>query len=170
VKSIAFAIGLVLVAGAGCGDDDDGSSGTSFTGDARAELVRLTVDGMADQGIGVDRGCVEELAAQLPDDDARALVEAYPDGDPELSESSRGIGSQLLTCADRADLVDALVGSLLATAPVSEDCIRPVLEALDVGQLAALLSPDPGQDSATADADELDRVVDQLIGCRPSTT
>ena len=169
MKAIAAMIVLGLAVGAGCGDDGGGSSSTPFTGDARAELVRLTVDGLAAQDIGVDRGCVEGLAAQLPDEDARALVEAYPDGDPELSESSRGIGSQLLTCADRTDLVDALVTSLLATAPVSEDCIRPVLEALHAGQLAALLSPDPGR-SSSADDEELDRVVDQLIGCRPSTT
>ena len=159
----------VLVAASIAGCNSDGGAGTATTsaplppGQAQTKLVDLTMQGFADQSIGADRPCILALATKLSDADAQALVDAYPSGDPKVSPSGRAIGDRLLECADRTDLLDTLVTSLLASAPVAESCLRAILEPLDVTQLAALFRSDT-KDTASA------AIVDQLLRCRPSTT
>lgn len=166
VTVATVALATAVAALAGCSGADDASDSTSprlAPGVAQARLVDLTMQGFAGQSIDADRQCVADLAAQLTDDDAQALVEAYPNGDPKVSASGRAIGDRLLECADRGDLLDTLVTSLVASAPVSESCVRGILAPLDSAQLAALFRSDD-QDTASA------AIVDQLLSCRPSTT
>jgi len=161
-------VGLPGVALAACGSDAQPAPST-FAGDPQDELVRLTLEGLAAQGIETDRACVVALADRLSDEDAHRLVSAFPDGDPDVSQEARGIGSRVLTCADRDDLLDTLVGSIVATAPVSEACVREVLEPLDVTEIAALLAPD-GDTRGDADPADLDAAVEALVDCRPPTS
>lgn len=163
--SIGAAVLVGVLGLAGCSSDSDEATTTNRIAgdDPRTELVDLTMQGLAEQGIAADRACIVGLADQLTVDDTRKLVQAYPDGDPKVSGEARGIGAELLTCADRNDLLDTLVTSVLATAPVSEACIRHVLDPLDVTQLAALLQPSDEQDDAGA------AVLEQLLACRPAT-
>ena len=166
VASVAAAL-VLAVSVAGCGSDDSAPTATTNAplppGQAQGKLVELTLQGFAQQQLGADRECIATLATQLSDADAQALVDAYPSGDPKISPAGRAIGDRLLECVDRNDLLDTLVSSLVASAPVTESCVRGILEPLDTAQLAALFRSDP-KDTASA------AVVDQLLSCRPSTT
>src|SRR5204863_1969063 len=123
---------------AACSDDSSSSSTTLFAGDVREELVRLTVQEFASENLDVDRECVRAIAADLSDADAQAIVAAYPNGNRSVSDAGEATSARLLTCVDRDQLLDTLVASILATAPVTEDCVRAALAPLDVEQLAAL--------------------------------
>lgn len=174
-RRVLAVLALAPLSMASCGGDDAGDAPPAthleFEGDVHDELVRLTLAGLSEQGIDADPGCLTDLAAQLSDDDARKLVDAYPNGDPQVSDEARGIGARLLECADRDDLLQTLVTSIVATAPVSEACVHSVLDPLDTAQLAALLQPGNGDDNdSTSDDPAVQAAVDQLIACRPSTT
>jgi hypothetical protein len=128
---------LVLVLG-GCGADDRPSSRSATAAD-------VFLQGAADDGIEVDPACVEELAGELSEEDARAVVEAGPRGRPDdLSPAGAAVVGRLLACADRESLAQALVADLEALgSSVDDSCVREVLTGLD---LSTILDRADGQD------------------------
>lgn len=121
----AVAAGLVLTA---CGSDDGGSiSGP------QADAAQAAIDSAAAEGLTLDEDCVNELAAQLSDEDAE---KAAADGDAELSPDGAALTVQLISCADPDELIDSIIDAMTdGGAMLDEDCAREALEGLDLGSL-----------------------------------
>lgn len=113
---------------------DTGASGGGVAGD-RGEAARLAIEAAAADGLELDEACVDELAAQLTDDDARAMVDAGIDGDPALSAEGEALTAQLLTCVDQEALVDLFVDGLEQSGEAfDEACVRENLAEADLGR------------------------------------
>lgn len=125
VTIAAIAAGLVLTA---CGSDDGGSiSGPQ--GDA----AQAAIDSAAAEGLTLDEECVNDLAAQLSDEDAE---KAAADGDAELSPEGEALTVQLISCADADEVIDSIIEAMVdGGAMIDEDCARDALEGLDLGSL-----------------------------------
>ncbi len=130
--------GLVLL---GCGRADD--AGEPAT--AADTFLRAA----AEDGLEVDGGCVEALAARLSPADARAVVAAGPDGTPaDLSPQGAAVVARLLTCADRAGLADLMVDDLGALgSDVDAECVRDVIAGLDLDATFSSDDPAAGNDA-----------------------
>lgn len=92
-----LAAGALVLAACG-GDDDDGGGGSPQ--DQVADLLLTELEGEELEGVTVDEDCVRDVTGQLSDEDAEAIVEAGPDGDPDVSVSGEEIGFQILECVD----------------------------------------------------------------------
>lgn len=125
--TVAVLAGLVV----SCADGDDSEP----SADAADTFLRAA----ADDGLVVDETCVDDLADQLSESDARAVIEAGPDGTPEdLSDQGVAIVDRLLTCADRAALADVIIADLEELgSDVDGDCVRDVVEQLDLDAVFA---------------------------------
>jgi hypothetical protein len=122
----AIAAGLALTA---CGSDD-GGSGISGP---QADAAQAAIDSAAEEGLTLDEDCVNEVAAQLSDEDAE---KAAADGDAELSPEGEALTVQLISCADQGEVIDSIIGAMTdGGAVIDEDCAREALEGLDLGTL-----------------------------------
>ena len=102
-------ITIAALALAACGGDDDGGGGGGG-GDVQDEVADMMIE-MFDQmseleGIefGLDDDCVRDRVSELSDADARAILEAGPDGDPEVSPEAETIGESMAECVDLGDI------------------------------------------------------------------
>lgn len=136
----AFTAGLVLSA---CGSDGD--SGPDLS-EAQAAAAQSAIDGAAEDGIVLDESCVNDIAAQLSEEDAEL---AAAEGDDALSPEGEALTVSLLTCADEDELVDVFIQGLSESGPtLDEDCAREALESFDVVEVltAAGEGSEPPQD------------------------
>lgn len=117
VISSFAALTLVLSA---CG----GGGGAS--GD-QAKVTDMMMDVAGEQSIELDRACVEDKAAQLSDADAKALVEAGVDGDPQLSPEGDAIGEEIFSCVNIDSFVDSIVADLPDDGSIDIDCVKEKL-------------------------------------------
>ena len=129
------AIVAILVLGlAACGSDGGGSDLT----DDQAAAAAAAMDEAEAGGIELDEECVDEVAAQLSDEDAAKAAAAEPGEDAELSPEGEALGLELLGCADNDALVDLFISQMNESGQAfDEDCAREQLEGLDVADLAA---------------------------------
>jgi len=177
-KSIvaSLAVGVLLLAA--CGSDSEGSSDTTSTdgtessvttessepessdsdgadgvqGEAAASFIAAATE----SGITPDEDCVNELAAQLSDEDAQAIVDSQPDGSPELSAEGAALTAQLPTCVSNDDLLEAYITQLKATGQeFDEECVREGLEGVDFAELVS------AEDAATEEA------LSKVMSCFP---
>lgn len=133
-----------------CGGDG-GSSG-------RAEVVDQFVAAAEADGGKVDEACVREVVDKLPEADVEKIVEAGPDGDPDVSSEAMTLAGELIECVeDFGDLssvdpsdvsipegievTDAMVDAIVAQMEaggitVDRDCIGEALEGQDLAALA----------------------------------
>jgi hypothetical protein len=131
----AITAALALTA---CGSDD--SSGGDLSG-PQADAAQAAIDSAAEGGITLDRDCVNEVAAQLSDEDAEL---AAAGDDAELSPEGEALTVQLVGCADQDELVDAIIGSFGDVgAGFDEDCARDALKELDLTALVAASGDEP---------------------------
>lgn len=96
----------LAVMGLACGDDGD-SSGSSTDSRAAAgdAIVEIFVEMLSEEGLSeadarglIDEGCVDDLASQLSEDDAAAIV---ADGvDSEISAEGENTLEALFECVD----------------------------------------------------------------------
>jgi hypothetical protein len=130
------AIVAILVLGlAACGSDGDGGSDLT---DDQAAAAASAMDEAEASGIDLDEDCVNEVAAQLSDEDAAKAASAAPGEDAELSPEGEALGLELLGCADDDALVDLFISQMNESGQAfDEDCAREQLEGLDVADLAA---------------------------------
>jgi hypothetical protein len=130
------AIVAILVLGlAACGSDGD--SGSGLTDDQEAAAASA-IDEAEAGGIELDEDCVNEVAAQLSDDDAAKAAAAGPGENAELSPEGEALGLELLGCADEEALIDLFIAGISESGQAfDEDCAREKLEGLDVSDLAA---------------------------------
>ena len=102
-------ITIAALALAACGgDDDDGAAGGG--GDVQDDVADMMIE-MFDQmseleGVefGIDDDCIRDRLGDLSDEDARAILEAGPDGDPEVSAEAEAIGASMAECVDLGDI------------------------------------------------------------------
>ena len=146
-KSIGATIAAAALVLAACGSDgDSGASGVQ--GEAADAAMALG----AEEDFELDESCVNDLAKQLSDEDAQAIVDSGG-GDADLSPEGEALSAQLLSCVDNDVLVDQFIAGLAASGQeVDEDCVREKLEGVDLTQMAS-------------DADLPDEVVIELLEC-----
>jgi hypothetical protein len=126
---------VIVVAGltlAACGGSDGGTSG------AQSEAAQQTIDAAKDAGFDLNEGCVNDIAGQLSDDDAQAIVDAGPDGDPDVSTEGSALANQLASCLSQEDLLDEFIIGMKADGQAfDEACVRENLKNFDLRALAA---------------------------------
>jgi len=98
--------GILLVTGltiTACGGDDDGGGGSvqDQVADMMVDVINesMETEGLGD-GISIDEDCVKDAAQDLSDDDAQAILDAGPDGDPDLSADAEDAAGALIDCVD----------------------------------------------------------------------
>jgi hypothetical protein len=117
---IAVAGGLALTA---CGND----------GDVRSEAAAVAIESAEAEGLRLDERCVGDIADQLSEDDARAIVEAGPDDRTAPGEEGAELGRRFLACVDEDALIDVFVDDLRESGEAfDEECVRANLEDVDL--------------------------------------
>lgn len=115
--TIVSASMLVLAA---CGGGSGGPQG---------EVADLFVEVAEDEGLELDRDCVDEATAKLSDDDAQKIVDAGPEGNPDISEEGDAIGDEVFSCISMDSFIDSMVAEMEGE-DVDTDCLREALESL----------------------------------------
>ena len=129
-KSHIAILPILLLAAAACNGGDDGLSENQ---QAAADQF-LAQEGASDV---FDRDCVEEKAKELSDEDAQALTDAGPDGDPELSAEGTALTIELASCVDTDALIVFVVEGLVeAGQQFDEGCVREKLADIDMNAVA----------------------------------
>jgi hypothetical protein len=129
-KTMALGVTALALMVASCGSD----GGAEVTG-ARADAAAKVVESAEAGGITLDLDCVEELTAQLSDEDAEKLA-ASEDGSAELSAEGEALGDDVLECASQDELVDLFISGMSESGEtVDEDCARDALEDFDVAEI-----------------------------------
>lgn len=101
-------IGTVAVATlalAACGGGDDSGSGGSPQSQVADMMLEALDEDLTDEGIDpsvIDRDCVRSAIDGLSDDDAEKIIEAGPDGNPDVSASAEDIADSMFECVDLA--------------------------------------------------------------------
>jgi hypothetical protein len=125
-----------LTAFTACSDDDS----SSISG-PQADAAQAAIGSAAEGGVTLDEDCVNDVAAQLSDEDAEL---AAADGDAELSPEGEALTVQLIACADTDELIDSIIGALSdGGAPFDEACAREALADIDLTVLAAASGDEP---------------------------
>jgi len=139
-KSIVACVAAGVLVFAACGSDSDGASG------AQGEVADEMIAAAAEEGVELDEECVNDVASQLSDEDAEAIVAAGPDGEADISDEGTAIGGQLMSCADQDEIIDVVIQQLESSGQeFDEACVREGLEGVDMASLAA------GDDSGMSD-------------------
>ena len=141
-KTIMSALAAATLVLAACNSDDGGASGV------QGEAAQQAIDEAADEGVELDEGCVNDLAKELSDEDAQAIVDAGPDGDSDLSEAGEATTAELFSCIDPDALVDLFEGMLESGEDIDEDCVREALEGIDL--TGVINGEDPSTELITA--------------------
>jgi hypothetical protein len=129
---VAVAGALTLLALSACGSDADSSSELS---DAQSAAAESAIESAAAGGVTLDQGCVEEVAAQLSEEDAQLAAD---DPEAQLSDAGESLGIELLSCADEGEIIDLFIAGMSeGGAPLDEDCARTALEDVDVKEIIA---------------------------------
>ena len=135
-KSIGVTVAVAALVLAACGSD--GGGGASGV---QGEAADAAMAAAAEQDFELDESCVNDLAEQLSDEDAQAIVDAGG-GDADLSPEGEALSLQLLGCIDSDALVDQFIAGMTADGQVvDEDCVRENLEDFDLAEVAASGQP-----------------------------
>jgi len=125
----AIAATTLVVSVSACGGGGGGDQG---------EVADMLMDAASEGGLELDEDCVNDTAAKLSDDDAKKIVDAGPDGDPELSPEAEALADEIFNCVDAGAFVDTILAEFEGDDSVDTDCLREELEGLT--------SPDEIQD------------------------
>ena len=135
-KSIGVTVAVAALVLAACGSDGGGGA-SGVQGEAADAAMAIA----ADEDFELDESCVNDLAEQLSDEDAQAIVDARS-GDAHLSPEGEALSLQLLGCIDGDALVDQFIAGMIADGQVvDEDCVRENLEDFDLAEVAASGQP-----------------------------
>lgn len=124
---------VAVLALSACGGDDDG-------GGQQAEVADMMLEAADEEGFSLEEDCVRDVAGRLSDEDAAKIVEAGPEGDPELSAEADALADEMFDCVDTDALVDQIVAEMGDAEGVDADCLKSVLdeqglEALESGAM-----------------------------------
>ena len=120
-KKLFSTLAAMAVVASACGGSGGGDQG---------EVADMFIELASEGGLELDRGCVEDAAARLSDEDAKALVEAGTDGDPDLSPEADEIGDSIFNCVDASSFVDSFIAEFEDEDSIDTDCLREELEGL----------------------------------------
>jgi len=154
-KSIgALFAGATLVLAA-CGGGDGGGGGSS-AGGVQGEAADIAMSLADDEEFDLDEACVNNLASQLSDADAQAIVDAGTDGDPELSPEGETTTLGILGCIDGDALIDQFITGLAQSGQeVDEECVRENLQDFDLAEITATGEPTSDMISALIECIDL---------------
>lgn len=139
-KSIGATIAVAALVLAACGSDSDSGSG-SGAGGVQGEAADAALALAADEDFNLDESCVNDIASQLTDDDAQAIVDSGG-GDADLSAAGEALSLELLSCIDGDALVDQFIAGMTADGQnVDEECVRENLKGFDLAEVAATGEP-----------------------------
>jgi len=135
-KSIGATIAVVALTFAACGSDD-GDSASGVQGEAADAALAVA----AEEDFELDEACVNDIASQLSDEDAQAIIDSGGD-DADLSPEGEALSLDLLSCLDNDALVDQFIAGMTAEGQeVDEDCVRKNLEDFDLTEVVASAEP-----------------------------
>jgi hypothetical protein len=155
-KSLLSVVAGTALLFAACGSDSDGAStdagtessspaadsapstdpGSSASG-AQGEVADMVIAEAKNEGIDLDADCVNDITAELSDEDAAAIVAAGVGGDPDVSVEGDAAAAKIATCADNEQLVDAFIEELKSSGQTfDEQCVRDGLEGANLAELA----------------------------------
>ena len=120
-------------------------------GDDKSAAVDDLMESAEEAGLDLDRSCVDNVADKLSDDDLKALAEAGPDGEAELSSEGEALTGELLSCISSESMVDTIMAQIGDTEGLDEECLREVLSNFDAAELAEGELPDGVFDCITFD-------------------
>ena len=166
----SLSIALLVLSACGSSDDSsdsaDGASDTvaavDTTGDEPAgepagepgdgspqdQVADMLVDEMGAEGMTIDRDCARDAASKLSDDDARKILDAGVDGDPDVSDDAMKAAENMVSCIDTDQVVDQMIANMVDTMGeenVDVDCMKDALKDLDLANM-----DDDGGEVATA--------------------
>ncbi len=104
-----LAVATLALAACGGGDDSGNSSGGSPQSQVADMMLEALDEDLADEGIDptvIDRDCVRTAIDGLSDDDAEKIIEAGPDGNPDVSASAEDIADSMFECVDIAAIAE----------------------------------------------------------------
>ena len=107
---------------AACGGGGGGSQG---------EVADLFIEVAEGEGLTLDRECVEKAADGLTDDDAKAIIDAGIEGDPDISDNAQAVGADIINCVSVDSYVDTIVARFEEDESFDGDCFRDEIKALD---------------------------------------
>ncbi len=139
MKSRVFAtLSVAALALAACGGGDS----------AQDEVADMMIEELEAEGMDVDEDCVRDAAGELSDDDAQAIVDAGPDGDPDVSDEAMAAASSLMGCVDLGSIVDEAIDDMVAEMGeenVDRECMEEALGDLDLAAMeedpSAMMGP-----------------------------
>ena len=139
MKSRVFAtLSVAALALAACGGGDS----------AQDEVADMMIEELEAEGMDVDEDCVRDAAGELSDDDAQAIVDSGPDGDPDVSDEAMAAASSLMGCVDLGSIVDEAIDDMVAEMGeenVDRECMEEALGDLDLAAMeedpSAMMGP-----------------------------
>ena len=103
MRTRLFSIFLVAgLAATACGGDDDGGGGSvqDQVADMMVGSINETLAGEDTAGVSIDEDCVRDATQSLSDEDAQKILDAGPEGDPDVSADADQAANELLECID----------------------------------------------------------------------
>ena len=139
MKSRLFAtLSVAALTLAACGGGDS----------TQDEVADMMIEELEAEGMDVDEDCVRDAAGELSDDDAQAIVDAGPDGDPDVSDEAMAAASSLMGCVDLGSIVDEAIDDMVAEMGeenVDRECMEEALGDLDLAAMeedpSAMMGP-----------------------------
>ena len=113
-------VSVSMLALAACGGGSSGPQG---------EVADLFVEVAEDEGLELDRDCVDEATAKLSDADAQEIIDAGRDGTPDVSDEGNAIGDEVFGCIGMDSFIDSMVAEMEGE-DVDTECLRNELESL----------------------------------------
>ena len=110
------------------------------SGGQQGEVADLLVESASEEGLELDKGCVDDLAGKLSDEDAEKMIEAGVDGEADISPEAEALAFEMITCIDTDSLVDTFIAEM--GDEVDADCMRDLLKDIDPAALASGDLPD----------------------------
>lgn len=110
------------------------------SGGSQGEVADLLIESAAEEGLELDKGCVNDVADKLSDEDAEKMVEAGVDGEADISPEAEALAFEMISCLDADSLVDSMIEEM--GDEVDADCMRDLLKDVDPAALATGNLPD----------------------------
>lgn len=86
------------------GDDDGGGSSQDQVADMMIEVLNDATELEGVEGVEIDEDCIRDMVGELSDSDAEAILEAGPEGDPEVSDQAELVGEGMFECIDMSGI------------------------------------------------------------------
>jgi predicted component of type VI protein secretion system len=106
--------------------------------------VDTAVDALARGGeeidVKLDKACTKKVLEKMSKEDLKLILDAEEDEDPVLSEAGEALQTEVFTCVDNADFVNAIMTEIKKTddGTMDMDCVEKALKGLEPTALAEM--------------------------------